>query len=74
MRDPDPRDTEPGTSQLRSVFLTAATEMQMPALNLPDPNDRHVLAATVSGGASIIVTNNTKHFPAETLEEFEIEA
>ena len=26
------------------------------------------------GGASVIVTNNTKDFPAEALEEFEIEA
>jgi hypothetical protein len=46
----------------------------VPALNLPDPNDRHVLAAAVRGGASVIVTNNTKDFPAEALEEFEIEA
>jgi hypothetical protein len=28
----------------------------------------------VRGGASVIVTNNTKDFPAEALEEFEIEA
>ena len=30
--------------------------------------------AAARGGASVIVTNNTKDFPAAALEEFEIEA
>ena len=42
--------------------------------NLPDPHDRHFLAAAGRGGASVIVTNNTKDSPAEALEEFEVEA
>lgn len=54
--------------------LVTGYRQLVPALNLPDPNDRHVLAAAVRGGASVIVTNNTKDFPAEALEEFEIEA
>jgi hypothetical protein len=31
------------------------------------PGDRHVLAAAVSAGATIIVTSNVRHFPARAL-------
>jgi predicted nucleic acid-binding protein len=36
-------------------------------LVLPDPNDRHILAAAIHGQASVIVTNNLKDFPASAL-------
>ena len=37
-------------------------------LYLPDPDDRHVLAAAIWGHCNVIVTYNLKHFPAKALE------
>ena len=39
---------------------------------IPDENDRHVLAAAISGHAHVIVTSNTKDFPSAYLAQFDI--
>jgi predicted nucleic acid-binding protein len=54
--------------------LVTGYECLIPALVLPDPDDAHVLAAAVHGGANIIVTFNLKDFPAAILAPHGIEA
>lgn len=44
------------------------------ALDLPDENDRHVVAAAIQCGAQTIVTLNLKDFPATKLEPYGVEA
>ncbi len=42
-------------------------------LNLPDDNDRHILAAAIRGKADVIVTFNLKDFPSDYLKSYDIE-
>lgn len=53
--------------------LVTGYEPLISGLELPDPNDRHVLAAAIRARAQVIVTNNLKDFPADRLAQWDIE-
>ena len=54
--------------------LVTGYEGLIPNITLPDPDDRHVLAAAITGRADVIVTYNLKDFPEEALAPYGIEA
>ncbi|HWZ43755.1 MAG TPA: PIN domain-containing protein [Candidatus Saccharimonadales bacterium] len=60
--------------RMRSAFpeamVTVPAGLLKAAECIPDPNDRHVLAAAIMGRANAIITQNTRHFPADCLEGF----
>jgi predicted nucleic acid-binding protein len=54
--------------------LVTGYEALVESIELPDPGDRHVLAAAIKAGAHVIVTYNLRHFPSAVLQPFNIEA
>lgn len=78
LRNPERADQIRRTLELvnQSVpdCLVTGYEPLIESIVLPDPDDRHVVAAAVVGQADVIVTTNLRHFPAETLAPFGIEA
>ena len=54
--------------------LVTDHEVLIAGLALPDPDDRHVLAAAIRCNASVIVTFNERDFPQAALSPFGIEA
>src|SRR5690606_25323142 len=53
--------------------FSADYEHLIPALE-NDPKDRHVLAAAIKAGASVILTFSLKDFPPEALEPWKVTA
>ncbi len=54
--------------------LVSGYEPLVETLELPDPGDRHVLAAAIRVNAQVIVTRNVKDFPAGRLAQWDIKA
>ena len=62
------------TRQLMNRALPTATiggyEEHIPRVTLPDPDDRHIVAAGIAANASLVLTWNLRHFPANELKKF----
>ena len=61
-------------NQVVPKCLVSGYESRIPGLNLPDANDRHVLAAAIEANASLIVTYNLADFPKPALAAFGVQA
>lgn len=56
------------------VFVNGYEELIEGVTGLPDPDDRHVVAAAIRCGAQVIVTFNMKDFPTSALSRYGMEA
>jgi hypothetical protein len=54
--------------------LVTGFEHLIQSVELPDADDRHVVAAAIHGGASLIVTFNLKDFPPDQLKRYNLAA
>ena len=54
-------------------YLVTGYEPLIPALDPPDPDDRHVLAAAIVGRCDVIVTCNVRDFPEDAIAPYGIE-
>jgi len=61
-------------NQYGNDWQVPAYEQLIDSLSLPDPDDRHVLAAAITSGSSLIVTSNISDFPVGALSPYAIRA
>ncbi|AFT99132.1 PIN domain-containing protein [Nocardia brasiliensis] len=81
LADKRPDIPTPKLTRLRGLMnkavpdsLVYGYEPLIEGLKLPDPDDRHVLAAAIAVGAQVIVTSNLADFPSDALAPWNIEA
>jgi len=73
--DIKPRQLERTILLMNEVFPEANVrnyKKLIAQLDLPDSNDRHVLAAAIKSDSKYIITFNTKDFPSKELDKYEI--
>lgn len=54
--------------------IVTGFEPILASVDLPDADDRHVVACAIQTRAAVIVTNNLKDFPSESLSLHKLEA
>ena len=75
--DQDPSRVDARLHSMNATFEDACVEgweALMIGLELPDPHDRHVVAAAIRGRAEVIVTANLRDFPGDVLEPLGLHA
>lgn len=55
-------------------LVTGFESLEAGLISLPDPDDRHVLAAAIHSGAQEIVTFNLRDFPDAVLRPYGVRA
>ncbi len=73
--DLKPEDVERTRSLMNSHVrdsLVTGFEHLITSIELPDVDDRHVVAAAIHSGANLIVTFNLKDFPAGALQRYNL--
>lgn len=71
-----PAQIERRLRSMREAFpeasISVPPELPLGLNGIPDPDDRHVLAAAIRGQAHAIVTRNVRHFPDVYLDSYNV--